>query len=88
MATWPTNSFTMGDRVSISPGGSPFTYQNATNFPMMVVVSAGTVTVIEFSRDGTTFDTLGLISGMYRMNPGDRLRVTYAVAPTMAYYPI
>lgn len=88
MPTWPINGWTMGDRVPITVTASPFTYTNSTLFPMQVLVSVGTVTLIEFTRDGVTFDSAGVIAGVFRLNPGDRLRVTYAVAPTMIAYPI
>jgi len=71
----------------ISVNGSPFTFQNTDTFPIEVLVSVGTVTTIEFSRDGVTFDLIGLLAGQFRLNPGDRLRVTYVVIPTMVYYP-
>lgn len=68
---------------TITPSGSPYTYQNLLATDIDVTVSGGTVTAIDFSRDGTTFILCGLLAGMYRLSPNDRLRVTYAVTPTM-----
>jgi hypothetical protein len=88
---WVTSGFFDGARATISPSGSPFTYQNTTPTPIVVIVSLGTSTIslIEFSRDGSTWDTIGLLAGTFPLNPNDRLRVTYAVGtPTMTYYPM
>lgn len=53
----------------------------------MVLISLGTVTSIEFSRDGAAFDLIGLLAGQFFLNSGDWLRITYLVAPTVVYYP-
>lgn len=79
--------YTLGPRAVISVNGSPFIFQNNESIPIEVFISVGTVTTIEFSRDGITFDLIGLLAGQFRLNPGDRLRVTYVVLPTMVYYP-
>lgn len=69
--------------VAITPGASPYTYQNASSYAASVVVQGGTVTKVEFSRDGTTFFDIGVLAGMIALSAYDSLRVTYAVAPTM-----
>lgn len=69
-------------------GASAFTYQNTLAQPVTVLVSGGTVTTIEISRDGSTFFLVGLLAGQFRLSPNDKLRVTYAVAPTMTMVPI
>ena len=76
-----------GSRMVVSVTASPFTFVNNENCPVMVFVSGGTVSLMQFSRDGTIFDSCGLIAGMIAMNPNDRLLVTYAMAPTIVYYP-
>lgn len=58
------------------------------NTRVMLLVSIGTVTLIEFSRDGTVFDVVGLIAGQFHLNPGDWLRITHIVAPTVVCYPM
>ena len=88
---WQTSGMFDGTRVSISPGASPYVFQNPLAVPVIVLVSVTTavISLIEFSRDGVTFDPVGLIAGQFRLNPGDRLRVTYTVAtPVMTYYPM
>lgn len=77
-----------GSRATISPTGSPFTYQNNTSQHQLVTISGGTVTTIEISRDGLVFDLLGLLAGPYVVRPGDRLRIAYLLAPTMTAYPL
>ena len=72
---------------AITPPGSVVAYQNATGFPLDVIVSGGTVTLIELSRDGATWYTIGLIAGLILLSPSDRVRVTYTVAPTMIGVP-
>ena len=86
--TWVTNGFFNGARTVVSVGASPFSFVNPEATPVSAIVSLGTTTLIEYSRDGVTFDTLGLIAGQFRLNPGDRLRVTYTIAPTVVYYPL
>lgn len=77
-----------GSRSTISPGASPYTYQNSSSQHQLVTISGGTVTTIEISRDGVVFDLLGLLAGPYVVRPNDRLRIAYLVAPTMTAYPL
>lgn len=72
---------------SATPSGSPWVYQNTASSRVQVAVSGGTVTLIEFSRDGTTWVPCGLLAGLVTLNPSDRVRVTYAVAPTVNVIP-
>src|SRR3990167_2096060 len=48
---------------AITPTGSPFTYQNTASFDASVIVSGGTMSLIEFSRDGATWYDVGVITG-------------------------
>lgn len=88
METDTNNSAGMqsGPRIAISVGASPFTYTNNSQRAQLVNVMGGTVTVIEYARNGFAFDVLGLLSGQYTLMPGDKLRVTYLLAPTMNSY--
>jgi len=67
----------------ITVGDSPFTYQNRDCVSEMVIVQAGTVSSIMISRDGVTFYDTGLVSGFFRLEPGDYIKVTYTEAPIM-----
>ena len=80
-----TNSTVAPSDITVT--ASPFTYQNTTAFNGDVIISGGTVSDIEFTRDSTTFYTVGFIEGVLRLSPSDRVRVTYTVAPTMTYVP-
>ena len=73
--------------ITITPGASPYTYQNTNTYPADVIVSGGTVTAVAFSRDNATFYTVGLINGVFSLSPYDFLRVTYTLAPTMILVP-
>lgn len=77
-----------GTRFTATPGASPYTFQNTGFQTEIVIVQGGTVTTIEFSRDGTQFDICGILAGLFLLCPGDRLRVTYLVAPTLTIYPV
>lgn len=75
-----------GSALAITVGPSPFGYQNP--FPGNVVVSGGTVSLIEISRGAFGFVSAGVLGGTFFLSPADVLRVTYAVAPTMTWLPI
>ena len=66
---------------------SPMTYQNTTGYEADVILSGGTISSIEFTRNNITFYTVGFIEGVLRLSPSDRVRVTYTVAPTMTLVP-
>lgn len=51
-------------------------------------VEGGTVSVIEFSRNGTGWYDTGMTAGFVQMDKGDLLRVTYSVAPNITYFPM
>ena len=68
-------------------GASPYTYTNANAYVEDMLVSVGTVTLIEFSRDGVTWYATGMIAGLARLSPGDRIKVTYTLAPTITRVP-
>lgn len=68
---------------NITVTASPFTYQNTGLYDADVIINGGTVTQIEFSRDNSTFYTIGTTQGMVRLSPNDRVVVTYSSAPTM-----
>lgn len=68
----------------ITVGASPFTTQNTSNYEEDIIVQGGTVSLIEFTRDNVSFYDVGVVAGMFHLGPSDRLRVTYAVAPTMS----
>lgn len=70
-------------RLAITPTASPADIINTGFAPIRLLVSGGTVSAITYSRDGTTFDATGLTAGAFDVAPGDRIRITYTVAPTV-----
>lgn len=65
---------------------SPFTYQALTKGFM--VVQGGTVSLIQFSRDGITNVTTGQTFGCIPLAQGDLVIITYSVAPTITWVPL
>ena len=69
-------------------GASPYTYQNTGDFDITAVVSGGTVSAVAFSRDGTSYFTISsATNASVLLNPGDYVRVTYTVLPTLTLIP-
>lgn len=66
-------------------GVSPYEYSAAKKGT--VIVSGGTVSAIDFSRNGVNFYSTGQTAGMFTLNAQDRLRITYTVAPTTTFVP-
>ena len=66
-------------------GASPFVYTN--NVKGTVIISGGTVSAVDFSRDGTNYYTTGQTAGMFTLNAQDFLRITYTVPPTTTFVP-
>jgi len=67
--------------------GSPYTLSNTYGQAVMVAVSGGTVLTIQYSVDGTNFILVGLLAGLFFLRPGDYLRVTYLLTPTITVIP-
>lgn len=74
-----------GAVIPTAPTASPYTFTASVKGFMLI--TAGTVSLVEFSRDGVTFYSYGTTSGQFALNSADRLRVTYTVAPTMTFVP-
>lgn len=64
-------------------GASPYVYTNNSINDQSEIVQGGTVSKIEFSRNGGAFIDTGVIAGMFSLSPLDSLRVTYAVTPNI-----
>lgn len=81
------NGISYGPRTSITFNGSPTAFQNMTSTRIMVLINGGSISLIEFSRDNVIYDAVGgLLSGDFFLNPGDWLRITYALSPSGIYY--
>lgn len=69
----------------VTVGASPFTYTAPVKG--FILLTGGTVSAVEFSRDGTTFYSYGATAGQFQLNSQDQIRVTYTVTPTMTLVP-
>lgn len=79
-------TMTAPNRLPLAVGTSPYDLFNTTYDPVTFVIAGGTVSAITYSRDGSTFDATGETAGFFVVQPGDRLRITYTVAPTVIQY--
>jgi hypothetical protein len=67
----------------ITPTGSPFAYQAPKKG--FLIISGGTVSLVQFTRVGT-YNT-GQTTGMFPVDLGDTITVTYSGAPTVTFVP-
>lgn len=65
-------------------GTSPYTFTAPRSG--CVVISGGTVSLVQLGRAGTFLST-GLITGIIPVSPNDQITVTYVVAPTITFLP-
>lgn len=72
--------------VAITVTASPFVYTNSAGMKGTVVLSGGTVSLIEIQRPPAGFLVEGETSGQFFLAPGDQVRVTYSVVPTMTFF--
>jgi hypothetical protein len=63
----------------ITVGASPFTYTAPSGG--FVIIDGGSVTTVQFVRVGSYYT--GVVNGLFPLSLGDKLIVTYAVAPTV-----
>lgn len=68
---------------AVTLGASPFVYQAVIR--SQVFVNGGTVSAVEFSRDGTTYYPA---TSPVQLSKNDFLRVTYSVAPALVAVPL
>lgn len=65
-------------------GASPFSYQFLQAGSGTLIITGGTVTLVEWSRDSTTWYTVAAASPtQVALSQGDYVRITYTVAPTL-----
>jgi hypothetical protein len=66
-------------------GPSPYLYTAPRGG--FLIVQGGTVSAIEFSRDGTTFYNTGQTQGTISFGSFDQIRITYSVLPNVTFVP-
>lgn len=69
--------------LTLSVGGSPFSYTAPVKG--FVILKSGTVSSVAFTRSVTTLT--GQTSGIFPLNQGDILTVTYTGLPSMIWVP-
>lgn len=73
------------NEIAVTLGASPASYSAVRKGSL--IVSGGTVSQIEFTRNGTDYYDTGVTAGMFTLNASDVLRVTYAVIPDAVFVP-
>ena len=68
-------------------GASPFTYLNASGYALTAVVQGGTVSDIALGRGGAFTTCAGATGAQVLLSPGDSVRLTYSVLPTLNLIP-
>lgn len=64
---------------------SPWTYTAPSKG--FVIVTGGTVSLIQFSRTVGTFYPTGQTSGTFPVSQNDRIQITYSAAPAVTFVP-
>lgn len=64
---------------------SPFVFTAAVQGSLLV--AGGPVTLIEYSKDGTTWFPMGIVQGPIQLVPKDQVRITYTHAPAVTFFP-
>lgn len=72
--------------VTVTPTGSPFTLTNPQACRIQAFISGGTVTAISLSSDLLGLVSLGLLGGIFLLNPGHALVITYITPPSIKYW--
>lgn len=65
--------------------GSPFTFTNQTKSMTILFIAGGSVSAIQYTRDGINF--YGTQSNMVTVFPGDKVRITYSSPPAVTVVP-
>jgi hypothetical protein len=77
-----------GEVLSITMPASTVAYRNIQRMPCDLALTGGTVTQVDFSRDGVNWITMATGTPyVMRLNPNDQFRATYTVAPTAQLIP-
>lgn len=79
----PLDTFSVPSQAPLNVSASPCSLVNAALMPVLFAVSGGTVSAIYYSRDGSVFVATGQTGGVFRVEPGDVLKITYSVVPSV-----
>ena len=62
--------------------------EGVTGRPGVIAVTGGTVTGVEWSPDGVNFVKMAAATGVtFPVSPGDSIKITWSVKPTVKFYP-
>jgi len=75
----------IGTESIVTPTSSPFTFIAPSRGTL--IVQGGTVSLINFTRNGTTNYNTGQTQGMLPVSFGDSLIVYYSVQPSITFIP-
>ena len=67
-------------------GASPFYYTNKSDTEVDVVFNGGTITIVDFSRDGSNFYSVQP-RAMVRLSPYDSVQISYSSLPDLIIIP-
>ena len=70
---------------TVTPSGTGYVFTAPSNG--IIFISGGTVSLVEYGRGDIFFGT-GLTFGSIPMSAGDKIRLTYLVAPTITFLPM
>jgi hypothetical protein len=69
---------------TVTPGASPYTF--TANRDGFLIVQGGTVSRIDYIRLASTVQ-IGVVAGLFPVQLGDGIKVTYTVVPTVTFIP-
>lgn len=71
--------------VAVPVYASPFTYSAAQRG--FLIVNGGTVSMVQWSRDGKTNYVTGQTQGCFPLSSGDALVIVFSATPTLVFVP-
>jgi len=74
-----------GAEFAVTLTGSPFSFLAPSKG--FVIVQGGTVTIIQFSRNGTTNYNVGITQGIVPVSANDRVLIYYTATPNFTFVP-
>lgn len=74
-----------GNVLEVAATASPMAYTAPVKGNL--IVQGGTVSQVEFSRDGVNLYDTAQTQGIFPLNAADILTITYSVAPTLTFVP-
>lgn len=70
---------------AVTVGTSPFIYKAPQKG--FAIVQGGTLSMVSYTRNGSTNYNTGATQGCFPLSAGDSLIVTFSVAPTITFVP-